>query len=578
MNVESEDATPFPLHNAYSFTYAYTGRNQLKTVANTSPSSTVATYGYDVNGNLTSRTLDNLTSSGYGYDGLNRVMNISHVLNGGTRTLAYDYDSVGNRKWVKRDGANGDVYGYDLNDQVTATLQNIANPDSASAGSQTINYDANGNRTTFSAYGPTDTYTTNNLNQYASRNSTQATYDTKGDLTSFGAGTSYQYDAQNRLTSATNGNNTLVFKYDGLNRQVSRTLNGGAPIYSVWDGWNLIEEAQSGSVTASYLYGATGIIKNLTTNNYYFQDGSGSTSHLSDSGGHLIEWYRYDLQGTPVFYNSNNTQLSTSNYSVRHLFTGQQWYREINLLDLRNRFYSPDIGRFLQADPSGFDGDATNLYRYCLNSPINASDPMGLDTYYGYKVVTTSTPGSVWTYPFVHEFVYTTNSDGLVANTYGWGETSIRNGTWNQNGDNSLAAADRIAASGGGVWQGGPEMDSYIDAAYKLVRNDPGHVNLLVTSNCFGEAHALVQLAINLMAISGNFNTYDAGDGAVYVYDSNWTWIGQANLPAGSGGDFKPGGDWFVSGPPEFSIGPGLYLRGQTASFLSGLTQQEKLL
>jgi RHS repeat-associated protein len=62
---------------------------------------------------------------------------------------------------------------------------------------------------------------------------------------------------------------------------------------------------------------------------------------------------------------------------VRHLFTGQQWYSQIGLYDLRNRFYSPDLGRFLQPDPIGFRG-GNNLYRYCGNNPVTTSDPFGL--------------------------------------------------------------------------------------------------------------------------------------------------------------------------------------------------------
>ena len=123
--------------------------------------------------------------------------------------------------------------------------------------------------------------------------------------------------------------------------------------------------------------GPTGLVKNLTANRYYYQDASGSTSHLTDANGNLLEWYRYDLQGTPIVYDTNNNQLSTSNYSVRHLFTGQRWYQDVGLYDLRNRFYSPDIGRFLQPDPVGFGGDATNLYRYCGNNPVNYGDPTG---------------------------------------------------------------------------------------------------------------------------------------------------------------------------------------------------------
>lgn len=40
---------------------------------------------------------------------------------------------------------------------------------------------------------------------------------------------------------------------------------------------------------------------------------------------------------------------------------------------------SPELGRFLQPDPIGFKGDASNLYRYCGNDWANKTDPMGLD-------------------------------------------------------------------------------------------------------------------------------------------------------------------------------------------------------
>jgi len=80
-----------------------------------------------------------------------------------------------------------------------------------------------------------------------------------------------------------------------------------------------------------------------------------------------------------MFYDANNNQLPASAFGVRHLFTGQQWYQELGLYDLRNRFYSPDLGRFLQPDPIGFSGDAGNLYRYCGNNAVTRSDPFGLD-------------------------------------------------------------------------------------------------------------------------------------------------------------------------------------------------------
>ncbi len=367
--------------SAYSFTYGYTGRDQLGSVSVISPLTSVDAYTYDVNGNLATRSPANSTTSTYTVDALDRVTNISHALVGTTRTLQYAYDNVNRRSWTRRDAGNGDVFGYDLNDAVTAVQLNIANPQSTGVGSQTIVYDANGNRTSFAAYGPTDTYAINNLNQYSSRTTsgsqTNATYDAKGNLWTFGTST-YLYDAQNRLTSATVSGSTTTFKYDALNRQISRTT-GATSTYSVWDGWNLLEEYQgTNTVTAAYLSGPTGVIKDLLANKYYYQDGSGSTSHLASSSGALLEWYRYDLQGTPTFYNAANTDIGASANNVSYLFAGQRWVSGLGLYDLRNRFYSPDLGRFLQTDPIGFGAGDTNLYRYCAGDPVNRTDPSGL--------------------------------------------------------------------------------------------------------------------------------------------------------------------------------------------------------
>jgi RHS repeat-associated protein len=372
-------------NGAYTFNYTYTKRSQLDTITNNATGSVVANYGYDPNGNLTNRILDNSTSSTYGYNAMNRALSISHALTGTTRTFAYDYDSVGNRKWVKRDGNLGDAYGYDQADQVTFTKLNTANADGVITSSPNIIYDANGNRTSFSAYSPTDNYTVNHLNQYTNRTSatTSAVYDTKGNMTTGLDGSIYTYDAQNRLLTAKKGTGPLnTFTYDGLNRQVSRKVGGGGIFYRVYDGWDLLGEYASGSTAAywAYLYGAGGLVKNVKTNNYYYQDASGSTTHLASNTGVLRESYRYDLHGQPIFYNASDQQVSDTAYGVRHLFTGQQWYNEIGLYDLRNRYYSPDIGRFLQADPADFEGDATNLYRYCGNNPISGGDPFGLWT------------------------------------------------------------------------------------------------------------------------------------------------------------------------------------------------------
>lgn len=367
-------------NNAFTATYSYTNRNQLLSLVN--GANAVATYGYDPNGNLQTRVPNNNTSSSYSYDGLDRVTHIAHALNGTTRTFDYGYDAVGNQKWAKRDGGTGDVFGYDLNDQSTSVLLNVANPDTTSPGNQTVFYDAGGNRTAFQAEGLNDSYVTNPLNQYTARNSSNATYDFTGNMTTGVDGSTYRFDAQNRVLSAAKNGSTDTFKYDVLGRQIAITKNG-TTTYNIYDGWNLIGEYAPGATTASslYLYGAGGLVKNLSSNQYYYQDGSGSTSHVANSTGALNEYYRYDLQGAPTFYNAAGTQIAATAFGIRNLFNGEQWRSDLGLYDLRNRLYSPDLGRFIQADPSGHDG-GDNLYRYCSNNPLKNSDPMGLDDFW----------------------------------------------------------------------------------------------------------------------------------------------------------------------------------------------------
>jgi RHS repeat-associated protein len=376
----------------YTFDYTYTNRSQVKWINDDATGAHQAYYEYDLGGNVTLRNAytSPVIASNYNYDGYDRVTSITHALNNATRTFTYGYDNNSdNRLWAKRgitptspENNKGEAFSYDLADQAIAFQLNVANPQNVSQPlPQNITYDQNGNRTNFQAI---QYSAANNLSQYTTRTGgTTAAYDFKGSMTTGLDGSTYTYDAQNRLLSATKNGVTMSFKYDGLNRQVSRTVSG-TTTYSTWDGWNLVEDYTNNPglvIQARYLYGPTGLVKELQNNRYYCQDGSGSTALLADSTAHLLEWYRYDLQGSPFFYNPNDTQRNPnqSGYSVHHLFTGQQWYSDIGLYDLRNRFYSPDIGRFLQTDPIGFGGDATNLYRYSGNNPIIGSDPTGLD-------------------------------------------------------------------------------------------------------------------------------------------------------------------------------------------------------
>jgi RHS repeat-associated protein len=155
-------------------------------------------------------------------------------------------------------------------------------------------------------------------------------------------------------------------------------------IYSVWDGdWAILEEYDSNdALVQKYLQGYHGLVKTFVgTAVYYYQDELGSTSHIAGGTGALIESYQYELYGKPRVYNSGGIYQPNATPLAKDLGNGgARWVPEIGLYDNRNRFMSPDLGRFLQPDPIGFKGDASNLYRYCGNDWANKTDPLGLAT------------------------------------------------------------------------------------------------------------------------------------------------------------------------------------------------------
>jgi len=382
-----------------AFSYTYTQRNQLADIDfNLLSLNPLVHYDYDLAGRRTARTLNNVAETEYTYDGAGRLTALEQKNAGGTFDRRdYGYNVVNNRTWEKRDSLLGDAYTYDTIRQVTGVQYDAVDPDTTPSNpfEQTaFDYDAVGNREivthTTGTNAPVNTnYTANTLNQYTAVGGNTVTSDTNGNLATTASGT-YAYDAQNRLTSVNSGTNTISLAYDGLNRAVTRTVNGTAT-HLIYDrDWNVIEEYDgSGVQLAAMAYGAATdepIFRWASgpVLSYYHQDALGNVTTLTDTSGIPVESYRYDIYGQPTIYDPYLSVRATSFFGNPYMFTGREYLTEVGLYQYRNRAYLPEFGRFLQTDPIGFAAGDESLYRLCFNDPINMTDPFGLDAYLGW--------------------------------------------------------------------------------------------------------------------------------------------------------------------------------------------------
>jgi RHS repeat-associated protein len=246
----------------------------------------------------------------------------------------------------------------------------------------------------------TANYTRSTINQYTAVTGCMVANGAEHEVSLFKAPTdaqqvNYYYINDERLKQVTSGSNTYDLKYDAVGRCVKRTLNGTTTYY-IYDGEKpVVEYNSSGTVIARNVYGK-GVDEILTRTEtginggqpfYYGDDHEGSVTHLLDRNGNKIEIYKYDVFGAPTFYNGSGTQITSTAYNNRFLFTGREYaatYRgtyvaPFGFYEYRARAYHPSLGRFMSEDPKLFDAGDYNLFRYCHNDPLDLTDPMGLE-------------------------------------------------------------------------------------------------------------------------------------------------------------------------------------------------------
>ena len=227
---------------------------------------------------------------------------------------------------------------------------------------------------------PTVTMTHDSDNQLATYNGQAVGHDLDGNLLSApvsGTLGALTWDTRNRLTSA----GGVTYAYDSENRRTMSVATSGTTKYAYSRGAKLdqllVKQNPDGSITR-YIHGE-GLLYEETTNAagvaqspvYYHYDWRGDTVALSDATGSVTARLSYSPYGVPT--------VESGTVTTPFCFNGK-WgvmTESSGLLSMQARYYSTTFQRFLNEDPSGFNG-GVNLYAYANGDPIDFTDPFGL--------------------------------------------------------------------------------------------------------------------------------------------------------------------------------------------------------
>ena len=333
-------------------------------------------YDYDAGGRLAG--WDELSTveatATFTHDGADRLTGSTYS---GTDTAAYAWTYSGAGYLLEMTDPDGThEFTYDAAGRLTAAAHPTAdNP------AEAYSYDDAGNRR---IAGQESEFTYDAANRLTADPTCDYGYDNAGNRITAthrvsGAITRYTYDAENRLIGVElPDGRDIAYTYDPAGRLATRDLDGQITRY-VYDRDNVLGEFDGdGRLVRQYVNGLgvdhlEGIKEGgfLSPDNYLcHSDRMGTVLALADMNGAVVQSYRYQAFGQPV--------AAGGAIDNPRLFAGRDYDEATGLYQLRQRFYDPTTGSFLQRDPVPVLG-ATSPYAYAFSSPTRFRDPYGLD-------------------------------------------------------------------------------------------------------------------------------------------------------------------------------------------------------
>lgn len=365
--------------------YTYDLANRLKSVKDFSGTTK---FEYDESNNaLKKKILPNGVFTEYQYHKTRKISNIIHKKANDNliEEFRYIYDKNGNRTKIEKISpkeSSNIIYIYDKLNRVTKAQY-------SDGFFEAFSYDGAGNRRSKTTPQGTITYEYDEENCLRKAGDIAYEYDLAGNLikkTSLGHKATYDYDFENRLISYSDESKKVLFEYDGDGNRISKTVNGVrteyindlvAPVSQV-----LLKRVEGnwrkGETNVLFVYGGSRISQSAEgKTQFYLYDSMGrNVSALVSSSGILLNSYDYDAFGNLL---SEGQDVFSNSYK----YGGEQFDEETGLIFLRNRYYDPEIGRFISKDPRpGKLSHPSTLNPYCYveNNPVNFVDPLGFES------------------------------------------------------------------------------------------------------------------------------------------------------------------------------------------------------